>query len=168
MRPVLLVLLVVVPLVELFVIIQVGQAIGPGWTVAALVAVSVAGAVLVKREGLRAWSRLREALGAGRLPAEEVTDGALLLLAGALLLAPGFVTDGVGLLLLLPPVRGALNRMLRNRVRGSVGLGRMGPGGPGRGARHRDVPPGDDLEVDVVDVRRTDDPPAGRDALGGG
>jgi UPF0716 protein FxsA len=155
MRLVLLVLFIVVPLVELFVILQVGQLVGPYWTVAALLAISVAGAALVKREGTRAWSRFRDAIASTRLPAEEVTDGALVLLAGALLLTPGFVTDGVGFLLLLPPTRAVINRALRSRVRLSMGLGpAAGRSGPTSGRQPHGE--GDDLEIDIVDVRRTE------------
>jgi UPF0716 protein FxsA len=148
---VLFVVFIVVPLVELFVIIQVGRVVGTPVTLVALLAISIGGAVLVKREGIRAWSRFRGAVQRAKLPAEEVTDGALVLLAGALLLTPGFVTDGIGFLLLVPASRAVVNRAVRSRVRWSVGLGPV-PGG--RGA---DRPADDgDLEVDVVDVRRTE------------
>ena len=110
--PVLAALLVVAPLVELYVLIQVGQVVGALWTVAALVAVSLLGAALLRREGWRTWRSFSRASATGRLPAKEVADGALVLLAGALLLTPGFVTDAVGLLLLLPPVRAGVRRAL--------------------------------------------------------
>lgn len=145
---------IVVPLIELYVILQVGQLVGALPTVLALLAISIGGAALVKREGLRAWSRVRRALSGGHLPAEEVTDGALVVLAGAFLLTPGFVTDAVGFLLLLPPSRAVVNRALRSRVRASMGLGRVAPR---RGAdAGRDRAGSQDLEVDVVDVRRTE------------
>jgi UPF0716 protein FxsA len=185
MRPLLFVLFIVMPLVELAVIIQVGQLVGVAPTILALLAVSVAGAILVKREGLRAWSRFRDALGSARLPAEEVTDGALVLLAGALLLTPGFVTDGIGLLLLLPPSRAVVNRAIRTRVRWSLGVGgtaaRSGAPGSGSTRASRDrsggTGPDGDIEVEVVDVRRSDPDPSGprddprdepRDELGRG
>jgi UPF0716 protein FxsA len=150
MPAVLLAAFLVVPLLELAVIVQVQQSVGLGWTLAALVAISIAGAMLVKREGLKAWKRFREALDEARLPAAEVVDGALLLLAGALLLTPGFLTDTVGLLLLLPPSRAVVNRALRGRVRQSFGL----PGPAQRGARGSERE--GDLEVEVIDVRRDD------------
>lgn len=157
----------VVPLAELAVIVQVEGVIGLGWTLLALIAISLAGAALVKREGLRAWTRLRAALAEGRLPAAEVVDGALLLFAGALLLTPGFLTDTVGLLLLFPLTRTGVNRALRGRVRRSFGL--AGPAQPERGRGRRQRAPGgrpaarapDTLDVEVVDVRRTDDEPPG-------
>lgn len=157
MQPLLFLLFIIMPLVELFVIIQVGQVVGPLWTVLALLVFSLAGAALVKHEGLRAWTRVRTALDAGRLPAEEVTDGALVLLAGALLLTPGFVTDGFGFFLLIPPSRALVNRAIRSRVRFTVGLGpATSRRRTGTGRRRRAEPGGDDLEVDVVDVRRTE------------
>jgi UPF0716 family protein affecting phage T7 exclusion len=104
--PALLVLaFVLVPLIELVVILQVGQVIGTGWTVALLVIDSLVGAWLLKRESVRAWHDFRAALSAGRWPGDEVTQGGLVIVGGTLLLTPGFVTDVVGLLALLPPSR---------------------------------------------------------------
>jgi UPF0716 protein FxsA len=155
MPAVLFVLFVVTPLVELYVLIQVGQLVGAIPTVVALLVISVVGAALVKAEGLRAWVRFRDALAEARLPAKEVVDGALLLFAGALLLTPGFVTDGLGLLCLLPPSRALINRALRSRVRMSIGLGAATGGrSPGDGTG-RSPGDGEDLEVEVVDVQRT-------------
>ena len=110
MLAVLVLLFLAVPFVELFVIIQVGQAIGAGWTVGILVLVSVVGAWLVKREGLGVLGRARARMRAGEVPGSELTDGVFILFAGALLLTPGFLTDVVGILLLLPPVRTGLRR----------------------------------------------------------
>ena len=117
--------LVVVPLVELYVIIQVGQQIGALWTVGLLLVVSVLGTMLLRREGSRAWRSFRAATMNGRVPGREVADGAMVLLAGALLLTPGFVTDAVGLLLLVPPVRAVLRRVLT-----AYASRRLLPGGP--------------------------------------
>ncbi|MDP9405281.1 MAG: FxsA family protein, partial [Actinomycetota bacterium] len=117
---------VVVPLVELLVVLRVGEAIGTLPTIVLLLAVSVAGAWLVKREGREAWRRLRAALGSGRLPAAEVVDGALVLIGGTLLLTPGFITDAVGLLLVVPPSRAVVNRAVRARFRGAFTLGVLG------------------------------------------
>ena len=112
MPALLVVALVVVPLVELYVLIQVGQVIGGLETIALLIVVSLLGAALLRREGSRTWRAFRAASTSGRLPAREVADGALVLFAGALLLTPGFVTDVVGLLLLVPPVRAVARRGL--------------------------------------------------------
>ncbi|HEX2039047.1 MAG TPA: FxsA family protein [Acidimicrobiales bacterium] len=120
MLGVLALLFLVVPFVELFVLLQVGQAIGVLDTVALLVLVSVVGAWLVKREGLSVLRRAQERVAAGAVPGRELVDGVLILFAGALLLTPGFLTDVVGILLLLPPVRAALRsstvRWLRRRA----------------------------------------------------
>ena len=105
-------LLVVVPLVELYVLIQVGQVIGALPTIVLLVVVSLLGAALLRREGPRTWRAFRDATQTGRVPAREVADGVLVILAGALLLTPGFVSDLLGLALLLPPVRALLRSRL--------------------------------------------------------
>ena len=96
LRPALVVAFVVVPLVEIWAILQVGQLVGPWWTIALLVLDCMLGAWLIKREGGRAWQALREALQGGRMPAREIADGALILIGGTLMLSPGFVLDLVG------------------------------------------------------------------------
>lgn len=98
-------LFLVVPFLELFVAIKVAHVIGGVPTVASLVVVSAVGAALVKRAGLDVWRRARAQLDERRMPGRELVDGALILLAAALLVMPGFVTDLLGLALLVPPVR---------------------------------------------------------------
>jgi len=110
------VLFLVVPFVELYVIIQVGHVLGVVPTLALLVAISMLGASLCKREGLAVIRRIQDQLAERRLPGVALLDGALVLLAGALLLTPGFVTDGIGLLLLLPPVRAGARRILKRAL----------------------------------------------------
>ena len=105
MLPALIVLFIVVPIVELAVIIQVGQAIGLWPTLAILVADSILGSVLMRSQGRAAWRRFNDTLAAGRPPAREVLDGVLIIFGGALLLTPGFVTDIAGLIFLVPPTR---------------------------------------------------------------
>lgn len=116
----LLLLFVVVPVVEIWLIVQVGQAIGIVPTLVLLLADAVLGTWLFRREGRKAWDALREAIAAQRAPAKEVADGALVVLGGAFLLAPGFLTDAVGVLCLLPPtralLRGALTGLVRRRL----------------------------------------------------
>jgi UPF0716 protein FxsA len=109
-------LFILVPIAELAVIIQVGQEIGVLWTVAILVADSVLGSVLMRSQGRAAWRRFGEATQAGRVPAREVLDGALVIFGGALLLTPGFITDVFGLILLLPPTRAIVRRVLVRRL----------------------------------------------------
>jgi UPF0716 protein FxsA len=112
MVPILVLAFIVVPLAELAVIVAVGDVLGLLPTLVLLLAISVAGGWLAKREGLAAWRRFQLAVAEGRMPTVEVADGAMILLAGALLLTPGFLTDVVGVLLLLPPTRAALRRMV--------------------------------------------------------
>ena len=118
--PLLVVLFVLVPIVEIAVIIQVGQAIGVTETLLLMVAVSVVGAWLVKREGIGLWRRAQRQLETGVVPGRELVDAMLIMLAGALLLTPGFVSDCLGVLLLLPPVRAGLRRLVIGRLRKRV------------------------------------------------
>jgi len=103
--PVLLLIFFLVPLVEIYLLIKVGGVIGVGWTIAAVVGTAVLGAALVRRQGLATLSQIRTRLDAGELPATELLEGLCLLIAGALLMTPGFFTDTVGFLLLTPPLR---------------------------------------------------------------
>lgn len=116
MFAVLALLFLVVPFVELFVLIQVGQAIGALPTVALLVVVSVVGAWLVKREGLGVLRRAQEQIRRGDVPGRELVDGVLIVIAGVLMLTPGFFTDLVGIALLLPPVRAAVRTVASARL----------------------------------------------------
>lgn len=95
----------VVSVIEAVLLVKVGGAIGVGPTLLLLVGVSVLGAWLVKREGIGVWRRLVEAIRAGRVPGTELADAALILIGGTLLVTPGFITDAVGLSLLVPPIR---------------------------------------------------------------
>lgn len=113
-------LFIVVPIVELWVVIQVGQAIGALNTIALLLLVGFLGAWLAKREGLGVWLRFQRQIEAGSVPGREIVDGVLILFAGALLLTPGFVSDVLALLLLLPPVRALIRALLLRRVAGRV------------------------------------------------
>ena len=108
----LLVAFVVVPLVEIYVIIQIGQVIGSWWTILLLIADSVFGSWLVKREGGRAWRALQVALQERRMPARELADGILILVGGILMLTPGFVLDILGALFILPFTRPIGRRIL--------------------------------------------------------
>jgi UPF0716 protein FxsA len=134
-----------VPLVEIVVLIQVGQAIGPWWTILLLLADSIFGAWLIKREGRRAMRAFNDALASGRMPARELADGILILVGGTLMLAPGFVTDVFGMLMILPFTRPLARRALTKVVAARMVVGpayrpdggapdmnrpRPGPGGP--------------------------------------
>ena len=133
MLPLLVLLFIVVPIVELFVIIQVGQAIGVLPTIALLIADSVLGSILMRSQGRAAWRRFNEAIARGRVPAREVVDGVLVVFGGALLLTPGFVTDVFGLAFLLPPTRTLIRRLLVRRFAGRLVVSRPGSAPP-RGA----------------------------------
>jgi len=131
--------LIVVPLVELYVIIQVGQQIGTLPTIALLVLMSLLGGYLLRREGMRTWRAMRTTLQSGRMPAREVADGALVIFGGALLLTPGFATDLFGLLCILPPTRAVLRRMLTGLV--ARRLGAVGVVGLATEQTQRSTPP---------------------------
>jgi len=178
-----------VPLLELFVILQMSGAIG-GWpTAVLLITFSIVGAMLLRFEGRRAWSEFRRALSEGRWPGDEVAQGALIIVGGTLLVTPGFITDLVGFLLLLAPTRRLVARGVRKRMEGAVVIG--GSAGPGadprradprradprrdaRGTRRdvrgpRSTSDGVPLEVEVVEIRREQPPLGGsRRASGAG
>ena len=162
---VLFIIFVVVPIAELYVLIQIGQAIGVLPTIALLIADSLLGAWLMRSQGRAAWMRFNAALAEGRVPGREVTDGALVIFGGALLLTPGFLSDILGLILLLPPTRAVVRKILLARF-GSRILATAAGGAqsrmfgfgtrPPRGARgHDDVV---DSSATEVDPRRTELP----------
>jgi UPF0716 protein FxsA len=108
---------VVVPLAELYVIFQVvGPALGAPLTIALLAADSLAGAWLMKSQGRAVWRRFNETMSAGRIPHREIVDGVLIIFGGAFLITPGFITDILGFLLLIPPTRALFRRSLQRRL----------------------------------------------------
>lgn len=115
-------LFVLVPLAELYVIIQVGHVLGALNTIALLLLVSMAGAWLVKREGIGVWRRFQRQVETGHVPGREIADGVMILAAGALLLTPGFLTDLAGVALLLPPVRAAVRTLVMRRAARRAGV----------------------------------------------
>lgn len=141
---VLLVLFVAVPLVEIYLMIQVGQVIGAWTTILLLIADSVLGGYLIKREGSRAWQSLRAALQSHKMPARELADGALILVGGTLLLTPGFLTDAVGFFLILPFTRPLARRLLTELITKKF------LGGPPAGTQQRPGP-GSVVQGEVVD-----------------
>jgi UPF0716 protein FxsA len=141
----LVVIFILVPIAELYVIIQVGNAIGLVPTLVLLLLDAILGSMLLRHQGRAAWIRFNRALAEGRLPHKEVFDGVLVIMGGALLLTPGFLTDIVGLIFLLPPTRALVRAMSGRFVRGRLALGesvwtfggsrrpprpRAAPGGP--------------------------------------
>jgi UPF0716 protein FxsA len=154
--PLLLILLfIVVPIAELYVIIQVGQEIGVLWTIALLIADSVLGSMLMRSQGRAAWRRFNAAIAEGRVPAREVLDGVLVIFGGALLLTPGFITDVFGLIFLLPPTRAIVRRLL---TRSALGRFRFVVAAPGSAARFRRRPADPDPDYDVEGTAREVDP----------
>ena len=129
--PFLIVLFIVVPILELYVIIQVGQLIGLWPTLALLLADAILGSMLLKHQGRSAWRRFNEALAARRFPGKEVADGVLVVIGGTLLLSPGFITDVFGLFLLIPPTRAIARRLLKRFTVGRFTVVGVPGGGPG-------------------------------------
>jgi UPF0716 protein FxsA len=113
-------LFVVIPIVEIYVAVLVGHAIGALNTIGLLLLLSIVGVWLTKHEGLSVISRIRRQLDAGRTPTNELIDGGLVLAGGLLLIAPGFITDGLGLLLLFPPTRVVARRLAKRRFHARV------------------------------------------------
>lgn len=130
---VLLLVLLCVPLLELYVIIQVAGGVGTGQTILLLILVSVVGAWMVRRSGLGVLRQIRNRLSLGELPAAELVDGLLILLAGALMLTPGFITDAVGLLLLFLPTRVLVRSLLMRHFAKRITVDRWPAGPDGRG-----------------------------------
>jgi UPF0716 protein FxsA len=144
-------LFIALPLVELYVILKVGDAIGAVWTILLLAADSVLGSLLLRAQGRSVWRRFNTALADGKMPHREVIDGVLVIFGGAFLITPGFVTDIVGVLLLLPPTRSLIRRNVVRRLgrRLTVGVADRSARRPrrdfdveGTARDYDDVPPG--------------------------
>jgi len=152
--PFLIILFIVVPIAELYLIIQVGQLIGVVPTLILLLADALLGSMLLKHEGRGAWRRFNEALAARRFPGKEVVDGVLIVIGGTLLLTPGFLTDIFGLFLLIPPTRAIARRLLKRLTIGRFAVvGLSGDGsGPGPFSPPTDGParPNRDYDFDAT------------------
>ncbi len=114
--PLILVGMVALPFLEVYLIVQVGQLIGVWWTLGILIGEALLGAFLMRREGGRAWKALNQAFASGKMPAGELADTALILVGGVLLVVPGFATDVIGLLFLLPFTRPLARKVLAYAV----------------------------------------------------
>jgi UPF0716 protein FxsA len=154
--PFLIALFIVVPILELYVIIQVGELIGLWPTLALLLADALLGSFLLKHQGRGAWRRFNEALAQRRFPGREVVDGLLIVVGGTLLLAPGFLTDIVGLLLLIPPSRAVVRRLLRRFTIGRFTIAGM-PGGQGPATGSPRGPRDYDFDATAEEVPVNDD-----------
>ena len=155
--PLLVLLFIVLPIAELYVIIQVGGLIGIWPTLGLLLLDAVGGSLLLRHEGRGAWRRFNEALAPRRFPGVEVVDGVLIVIGGTLLVTPGFITDVFGLLFLIPPTRALARRLLRRLtigrfavIGGFPGGGRFsGPAGPFGGPSRPGGRPSRDYDYDV-------------------
>jgi UPF0716 protein FxsA len=143
---VLLVIFIIVPLAELYVIFKVGEEIGYPLTILILAADSIIGSLLLRSQGRAVWRRFSEAMAAGRVPHREVLDGVMVIFGGAFLITPGFLTDVLGLFLLLPPTRALARRLLIRALGGRVAIGVAGA------ATRRRSRPGFDVEGSATDV----------------
>ncbi len=158
MQLLLVVLFIVVPIAELALLIQIGQQIGVWWTIALLVVDAVLGSLLARSQGRAVWRRFNEALRDGRAPAREVMDGALVLFGGALLLTPGFLSDILGVFLLLPPTRALVRAVLVRRFSSRMVASMAGPRVGGEPGARRAPRQAYDVEGTAVDS-----PPDGLD-----
>ncbi len=146
-------LFLVIPLIEIFFLIQVGQVIGAGWTIFLVVATAVLGAFLLRLQGFQTLQRAQASMSRGEIPAIEMMEGLCLLVSGALLLTPGFVTDSIGFALLIPPLRQML--ILQMMKNSQVIFSRTGNTHFYRQSRHSSHQSDDIIEGEVVDE---DDP----------
>lgn len=114
--PYLFLALVVTPIVELWIILKVGAAIGAGYTVLLILLTAIIGAMLLRYQGFSTLFKARQKMEEGKIPAKEMVEGLMLAFAGALMLTPGFVTDTIGFLLLMPPVRSLLIEHFQSNI----------------------------------------------------
>lgn len=164
MALVLLLLFVVLPIAEIYVIVQVGGAIGIVPTLLLLLLDAIAGTALARWQGRAAWERFNRAIAAGRMPAKETFDGAMIIVGGAFLLTPGFITDVIGFLLLIPPTRAAVRGLVTRLARRRMSIRVFGPPprpragtAPGQGGpRPRNAQRGYDYEGTAREVTEDD------------
>jgi UPF0716 protein FxsA len=151
------ILFIVLPIAEIYVIIQVGGVIGWAPTLLLLILDGFVGAALARSQGRVAWERFNLALTEGRVPARETLDGAMIIVGGAFLLAPGFITDLIGFALLIPPTRAVFRGVVARLARRRVAFAWTIPGGPLSGAGRRAPGPaqprGYDYEGTAHEVR---------------
>jgi UPF0716 protein FxsA len=144
-------ILIGLPLLEIAGFVIVGSEIGVLWTIALVVLSSILGSILLRIQGFGALTRIRRELEAGHDPGRELAHGAMIMLAGILLLIPGFVSDILGLLLFIPPVRDLVWRFLTQRI----AVKSFGTGFDGFRAKRRG---GKTIDLDAEDFSRTPDP----------
>ena len=152
---VLIALFIVLPLAELYVILKVGDAIGAVWTILLLAADSLLGALLLRSQGRSVWRRFNTALAEGKMPHREVMDGVLVIFGAAFLITPGFITDVIGLLLLVPPTRALIRSQVVRRLGRRVTVGVVNRSGRNRPGRSRPR----DYDVEGTAREYGDEPP---------
>ncbi len=164
----LILIFIVLPVAEIYVIIKVGEAIGVLPTIALLILDAILGAALLRSQGRTAWRRFNEALSAGKVPAREVFDGAMVILGAAFLITPGFITDVIGLLFLIPPsralFRGLVTRVAVGRAAFAVRTMQWGSRARGQYRKRSRTPAGYDYEGSAREVSETEHqlpPPSG-------
>jgi UPF0716 protein FxsA len=151
-------LFLLVPIAELYVIVQVTHGIGVADTILLLIGISFVGAWLAKVAGIGVLNRLQQTVRAGKVPSGELVDGALVLFAGALMITPGFLSDCLAILLLLPPTRAVVRRAVLRRIRAGGGLFTV--------VTSRGPAPGSATAGDIWDVEGWEDPPSPPDRPG--
>jgi UPF0716 protein FxsA len=156
---VLLFLFLALPILEIYVIIQVGHAIGFAPTLLLLILDGIAGAALARSQGRTAWARFNRALAEGRVPAKETLDGGMIILGGALLLAPGFITDIFGFSLLIPPTRALLRGLVARLARRRASFAWTVAGPPPRSGSNGRARPSSSYDVEGTAHEVTDPPP---------
>ena len=157
-------LLLVIPVLEIAAFVVIGGQIGLFWTLLLILATAVAGSILLRIQGFRVLSEIRAVLDRGAVPGRELGHGAMILAAGVLLLTPGFITDSIGFLLFLPPVRNAIWGFLASRISVAPFPGPYGQGSQGQEPGHGPYRRADGGVVDLDPGefhREEDDGPAG-------
>ena len=147
----LLLLFILIPVAELYLFMTLGKELGIANTLLIIVITAILGASLTKSQGRQAMAKLQQATSQGRMPAREAVEGIMILIAGAVLITPGFLTDAIGFLLLVPPVRALLARSLGQRIKGKIKI--VTPDMPPQ--NHEEDPPKRKSKLDdgnIIDV----------------
>ena len=150
-------LIVVLPLVELYVIVQVGQSIGLLPTIVLLIAISALGTSLVKREGIKVYQDFTATLQRGEEPSSQIVQGFCILAAGVFLLAPGFISDVLAISLLLPPTRALVVTIMSRRHKDDITVIRATHTGPIVDVKGHLSPSNDVIDVEPIEGNANDD-----------
>ena len=159
----LLLLFILTPLIELWLLMLVGSQLGPTPTIALVLITGALGATLSRRQGLQTWLSIQQQMQQGKLPTDSLLDGLMIFVAGLLLITPGILTDVVGFSLLVPLVRQGLRHRLRESFRVQTSVHVQGFGGPFSGQGPSTGPSSDDEIIDVDFQRHEDDEPSEAD-----